>query len=171
MTDCLRCFNPVADTGYCPAIASRFWRYAVVAPGECWPWGGCRNNRGYGRLNQHGGQIYAHRLSWLIHRGPIPAGLFVMHRCDNPPCCNPDHLQLGTAKDNSQDAARKGRLDGRPNKKWGEEVGNSKLTAAQVHEIRRLRAEGVCRRPIAVRFGVSMKRISEITTGKAWRGI
>lgn len=169
MTDCVRCYRPVADTGYCESVIIRFWRYVRIAPEGCWSWATTQNERGYGRLHHGSGSVYAHRVSWAIHRGPIPDGLVVMHSCDNPPCCNPDHLRLGTNLDNMADAARKGRLDGRPNKARGEAVSNSKLTAPQVREIRRRRASGEPRRAIAAEFGISVKRVSEITTDKAWQ--
>lgn len=77
----------------------------------CQEWTACRNYRGYGLFNLNGKTVIASRLAWKIHHGPIPDGLWVLHRCDNPPCCNPDHLFLGTPADNAQDASRKGRLD------------------------------------------------------------
>jgi hypothetical protein len=91
---------------------SPFWRR--VTPGgsdECWPWEGAMKPNGYGHL-WIGGQRpqYAHRVSWMIHRGPIPAGLLVLHTCDVRRCVNPKHLWLGTQRDNVHDALRKGRL-------------------------------------------------------------
>lgn len=78
----------------------------------CWEWQGPKNNAGYGSFGWNKRTMMAHRFSWLIHYGEIPEGLVVMHKCDNPACVNPYHLQLGTHKDNSQDAKRKGRLRG-----------------------------------------------------------
>jgi hypothetical protein len=91
--------------------------YAKVAfdgANGCWRWlGGQTRPGGYGRLYLGEGFVgVAHRISWEIHVGPIPDGLRVLHRCDNPPCCNPEHLFLGTSHDNTQDALRKGRLIG-----------------------------------------------------------
>ena len=87
---------------------------------NCWIWLRARNSRGYGvwrsRRSYSKGHykkavsIQAHRWAWEIFRGPVPDGLLVCHTCDNPPCCNPDHLFLGTPKDNAQDAVKKGRL-------------------------------------------------------------
>lgn len=76
----------------------------------CWEFTGFKNLKGYGKLRSSGQQL-AHRVSWVIHNGDIPKGMLVCHKCDNPPCCNPDHLFLGTAKDNAHDAIKKGRID------------------------------------------------------------
>ncbi len=76
---------------------------------DCVIWKGAKSPSGYGRLSDN---RYAHRAAWEEANGPIPAGMFVCHHCDNPPCVNPAHLFLGTAKDNAQDMARKGRVGG-----------------------------------------------------------
>lgn len=90
-------------------VEVRFWEKVVKGPG-CWSWTSSTSEKGgYGFLSDRGEKVYAHRLSWELHRGPIPVGLWVLHSCDNPPCCNPEHLFLGTRTDNMQDAARKGR--------------------------------------------------------------
>lgn len=87
-------------------IATRFWRKVKRGPpDECWPWTGRRGGRGYGRVGSCG----AHRLAWELTNGAIPAGLWVLHRCDNPPCVNPSHLWLGTHADNMADMRAKGR--------------------------------------------------------------
>ena len=89
--------------------AERFWRFVTQTDG-CWEWSGCRQSHGYGQIGVERRIVYAHRLSWELHYGPIPAGLHVCHKCDNPPCVRPDHLFLGTRSDNLSDAAHKGRL-------------------------------------------------------------
>jgi len=80
---------------------------------DCWIWIGSHNNHGYGKMMypRKGEFIYAHRLSYILHKGEIPDGLLVLHKCDNPLCVNPSHLFLGTQLDNVHDAIHKGRLD------------------------------------------------------------
>jgi hypothetical protein len=96
------------------AIADRFWAKVEKMPDGCWVWQAARSVSGYGLLAPSGGvrgDRRAHRVSWELHNGPIPAGLWVLHSCDNPPCVNPDHLFLGTRSDNMRDCASKGRLN------------------------------------------------------------
>jgi hypothetical protein len=95
---------------YKPApFAERFWQYVVETEG-CWLWTGTINKAGYGQITpRKGHKALAHRLSWMMLRGDIPPGMCVLHHCDNPPCVNPEHLFIGTAKDNMQDMYRKGR--------------------------------------------------------------
>ncbi len=96
-------------------LTARFWAKVVPAVGdECWGWNASRNNKGYGVVGfpSKAGKVYAHRVSWEIHYWPIPDGLFVLHRCDNPICCNPRHLFLGTSADNVRDMIEKGRDNG-----------------------------------------------------------
>lgn len=92
-------------------IEKIFWsKVAKGAPSKCWPWRGLRNKHRYGRFQAVGfPETIAHRFAWTVTNGPIEGGLFVCHHCDNPPCCNPAHLFLGTPLDNNRDAMRKGR--------------------------------------------------------------
>lgn len=92
----------------------RFWN-RVDRSGDCWVWTGEVNNHGYGRFALwHDGKrsrIFAHRLSLALHGASLRKGDVVMHHCDNPPCVNPDHLAIGTQRDNIHDCMAKGRLD------------------------------------------------------------
>jgi len=85
------------------------WSRTEPAATGCWEWQGARIG-GYGTLRWKGHKWFAHRLAWTLARCPIPPGLFVCHHCDNPSCVRPNHLFLGTPKDNQVDAQRKGRL-------------------------------------------------------------
>lgn len=94
-------------------VSVRYWLHVVTRDGDqCWSWNGATNGHGYGLLNRGDGvPAKAHRVSWEIHFGPIPEGLGVLHKCDNPECSNPKHLFLGTQKDNARDMSNKGRMN------------------------------------------------------------
>lgn len=144
----------------------RFWsKVARGAPDDCWPWIGARERAGYGILaREERGLVHkTHRLSWQMANGPIPDGLFVCHRCDNPPCVNPAHLYVGTASDNATDRASRGR--GRENRVRGEASPVAKLSDAQVIEIRRLVASGMTQQAVADRFGIVQPHVSRIVRG------
>ena len=127
-------------------VADRFWDYVTQgAKDDCWLWKGYRNDRGYGCLyvGGHKGHIvHSNRLAWELHFGPIPDGMGVLHRCDNPPCCNPHHLFLGTDADNVADKVKKSR------QARGEHNGQATLTTEIVLRIRKLHADGT--RPAAI---------------------
>jgi hypothetical protein len=92
-------------------ITTEFWKN-VDKTDSCWIWKGKKSSEyGFFKINKI--WIGAHRIAWQLIYGEIPNGLFVCHKCDNPPCVKPDHLFLGTAKDNNQDAAKKGRFSGK----------------------------------------------------------
>ena len=90
-------------------IAARFWpKMDKCAEDACWEWSAAKDNWGYG-LFYGDSFTRAHRMAWVLTNGPIPEGLCVLHACDNPPCCNPAHLWLGTHLDNARDRENKGR--------------------------------------------------------------
>lgn len=91
------------------SIEEKFWKNVTRGPG-CWLWSGSRNDKGYGHIHVFNKTIQAHRASWEIANGQIPDGMYICHRCDNPPCVNPEHLFLGSPSDNTRDAVRKGRM-------------------------------------------------------------
>lgn len=97
--------------GWPRPVEGRFWPRLDQSggPEACWPWTGSRTRTGYGKCSVDGRHVAAHRLAWQLTNGPIPDGLHVLHRCDNPPCCNPGHLFLGTHTDNVRDMLAKGR--------------------------------------------------------------
>jgi hypothetical protein len=125
------------------------------------------NSSGYGYPRLRGVDVLAHRVFYESHVGAIPAGLFVLHRCDVRSCVNPDHLFIGTIRDNVRDAVQKGRWADRR----GERNGRSKLTAALVKEIRCALAAGETQTALGPRYGVSQSLISDIALGIAWRHV
>ena len=147
----------------------RFWkRVDRLGPNDCWNWLGSRTPRGYGVTRLWGPErrfmIGAHRVAWLLENGSLPSGRYVCHHCDNPPCCNPAHLFLGTPKDNLDDMYRKGRQ----RIPLGENRAFAKLTSAQVKEIRARCARGELQREVGKLFGVGQPRISTIVNRKKW---
>ena len=138
------------------------WRLNKV--NGCWEWTGATADKGYGQIKRPGTrrQIPAHRLSYLIHRGEIPDGKCVLHRCDNPCCVNPEHLFVGTKLDNAQDMVSKMRHT------YGERQGGAKLTEADVNKTLELIAQGVKQVRIAQMLNVSPMQISRIKRGERW---
>lgn len=151
-------------------LAVRFWSRVIKGDG-CWIWTGLRSAYGYGLIGRGGkqaGNMATHRVSWELHNGPIPAGLVVCHKCDNPPCVNPDHLFVGTQRENVNDCVRKGRHRAACQK--GEANGNAKLTWADVAVIRAAYVPGrVSQQSLADRFGVPQTTISKIIAGQLWK--
>lgn len=108
--ECVKCKEESKEKTTEKTFVSRF---KVNKETGCWEWFGCLNKSGYGKFCYKGKHILAHRYSWIKHKGDI-GKLFVCHHCDNPPCVNPNHLFLGTAKDNTQDCIKKGRFALKP---------------------------------------------------------
>lgn len=137
---------------------------------ECWGWNGLKNGKGYARIQPrgHNGEFFlAHRFSWTISNGEnIPDGILVLHRCDNRECTNPDHLFLGTNRDNTMDMMNKGR--DRHNVSVGEDRYQSKLTEEKVREIRRRVSSGETKQSLAIEFGVSRPAVYSAVLRKTW---
>lgn len=154
-------------------LDERFWA-RVRKTSTCWIWTGATKEPrasqpvGYGRVVlsknplRHG---YAHRLSWEIHFGPIPKGKDVLHKCDNPPCVNPQHLFLGTQLDNMKDCASKKRTAA------GERSGRALLSKNDVKDIRQRLARGESTRSIARVYGRGKSTIWSISARINWRSI
>ena len=130
----------------------------------CWLWEGYCNKQGYGRISINSRLVSAHRLSWELHRGPIPNGLLVLHHCDVPACVNPDHLFLGTYQDNHDDSKKKGR------RKYisGEEHYNTTLTWKDVYKIRELRKKGMTYTDIGKQYKTHQSAIRSICINETW---
>jgi len=143
------------------ACQARIRTSVLIDEHGCWIWQRSRFPNGYGSVSLHGKLMNAHRLAYYAWRGEPAAGMDVCHHCDVRACCNPEHLFVGTRKDNMDDCTRKGRKVGPP-LHIGERHPMARLSNAQVTEIRSLRASGVPRREIARRFGVRADTVSAI---------
>ncbi len=141
-----------------------FWNRVTIPPEGCWEWVGNRMSNGYGRLYWAGVSYHVHRLSWVLHRGLIPRGMYVCHHCDNKTCVRPDHLFLGTPADNMRDKAAKKRS------LYGEKNPHAKLTESEVSEIRAKRGSGTCQQ-LATEYGVGVAAISKIQLRQLWKHI
>jgi hypothetical protein len=163
----------------------RFWKH-VNKTNTCWIWTGERMKekpihirKGIKQLpygifylinpakNNKMKQVKAHRYSWEIHKGPIPEGLFVLHKCDNPPCINPSHLFLGTNLDNIKDMVAKGRNKGAK----GTRNCKAKLTEDQVREIREACRQGATDATIASQYNVSAGAVWFIRYNVTWQHV
>lgn len=123
---------------------------------DCWIWT-AGHTAGYGSFRKDRKHIYAHRAMWELWYGPIPVGMFVLHRCDNPPCVRPDHLFLGTQKDNLADCATKGRVDRDKGRK---------LTDAQVRAYRERYASGEKAHTLAKESGMQLAYFYDVLKGR-----
>ena len=152
-------------------LSEKFTRHCTPGPVDtCWLWRGACDRRGYGHMNVDGATVAAHRVSYELHVGLIPDGLWVLHRCDNPPCCNPSHLFVGSCQDNHDDMRSKGRQV-EPPRMPGSSNPSVVLLPEQVAEIRRrleTGGRGINER-LAMEFRVSRQLISAIKHGKVWR--
>lgn len=131
---------------------------------DCWSWTGCKTEHGYGRIRINWVEYRASRLSYAVHVGN-PGHLDVMHICDNPECCNPRHLTLGTHQNNMDDASIKGRWQGKGkgvSRNAGLKNGMAKLSDNQKDLIRARYASGVKQSDIAREFSISRSHVSEI---------
>ncbi|WP_332691684.1 HNH endonuclease signature motif containing protein [Devosia sp.] len=147
-----------------PTKAEQLKRYEV-APSGCWLWQGTITNMGYGQLSIDGRKTLAHRAMCEHHGKPIPEGLDACHTCDTPRCVNPAHIFAGTRADNMRDAARKGRT------LTGERAPNSRLTEAQVREIRQAYQYGSGVGDLAARMGITPRYLWAVANRRAWKGL
>lgn len=155
-----------------PSLSDRFWsKVDILGPDDCWPWIAARRNKkhGYGAFWFEKKHRPSGWMAWHLTSGPVPPGLFICHNCDNPSCCNPKHLFLGTNQENNDDKVAKGRHV------FGQRVWTCKLTPDQVEYIRAQKPEGIKRAPdglpgqLAEKFGVTKQYISEIWGNRGWR--
>lgn len=143
----------------------RFW--SNVQKGEgCWEWQRGLDRHGYGRTSYQAKDVLAHRLAWLLTHGPVPEGLYVCHHCDNRRCVRPDHLFLGTQKDNLDDARDKGRP--LSSLKAGSLHHKTKVTEAVASEIKAARTSGETAKSIARRLGLGYRTVTRVLHDEHW---
>jgi hypothetical protein len=145
-------------------LEERFWdKVDIQGPDDCWEWTASTHYRkGYGQFWAGGTMQLAHRYAYYLATGEKPGELCVLHTCDNPPCCNPAHLWLGTVADNNRDMADKDRAA------KGEDHGSSKLTERDIQEIRDWYEAGELQKDIAATYGISRRQVSRIVNKKNW---
>jgi hypothetical protein len=147
--------------------SERFWaKVSVGSDSDCWIWKYGRNNTGYGELSFNGKRQLAHRVAYSLHHDISLPTLYVLHACDNPPCCNPSHLFLGTQKDNMRDCKSKSRARNKPRR--GEQHHKAKITAEDAKTIR------VSDEPTALlsaRYGLGYSSIQRIKSGSSWKSL
>jgi hypothetical protein len=158
-TSCGRCHFSLSF------LKTKFESKLLIVESGCWEWQGTRHPQGYGRLWAQGKRVSSHILAYQIYKGQTE-GLDVCHHCDNPPCCNPDHLFLGTHQDNMQDMIQKGRS----NHPKGQDCGTAKLSDSQVIAIRAAYSRGqISLKTLAGEYEMSLCAIQAITSGKTWK--
>ncbi len=171
LEDCLKarktqscgCIKTLNKNDYFEASKKRILEKIDIQENGCWIFKST-NHLGYGRFWFNKREQVAHRVTWQIYKGEIPEGLLVLHKCDNPSCCNPEHMFLGTQKDNIQDAIKKERFDicRRPPIRY-------KLRYEDVIKIKELYKDGVPQTKLKDLFSVSFGCISKIVSGDSWK--
>lgn len=161
------------DNNFISRFESKF-----VKKSGCWIWEASLNNKGYGQFSiKRSVNKLAHRISYQIYIGDIPKGLCVLHKCDNPKCVNPDHLFLGTKKDNMIDKENKNRGNHEKASKTmirkghnrGEKQWMCKLTNNDIIEIRKLHSKGLTHEEIASKYPVERRQIGKIINKESWK--
>lgn len=149
-----------------PNQPADLWMHIRIgAPDACWPWRMGLDRDGYGHFTAEGRKYKAHRLAFQLSTGVDPGELKVCHRCDNPACCNPTHLFLGTQTDNLRDMVTKGRS------RQGSRHHAATVTEADIITIRARRAAGEAGRSLAEAFGLSEASVSDIVHHRTWRHV
>lgn len=146
----------------------KFYDQKVIRKNGCWSWSACIDDTGYGVMALVSKKINAHRVSWMIHNQKIiPKGKWVLHKCDNPICSNPEHIYLGNAAQNSKDMIERGRS----NIPLGEKRSHTKLKNHEAKEIKQKLLEGIHEKELSKQFKVHVNTIRDIKMNRRWRHI
>ena len=150
-----------------PSDEKRFWSKVDMSggPDACWLWLGYRNCQGYGLFGLNGTNVRAHRYAYGLANQPPAPYVYICHTCDNPPCCNPRHLYLGSPAQNTQDQKDRDRFA------RGERIGNARLTVSAVEQIRRLSRRGYSESQLGLLYGVHPTTIHYVVRRKTWQRI
>jgi len=150
------------------SFTERFWeKVDKRGEDECWNWIAYIHPSGYGTININRKMYFAHRIVWILTRGPILAGQLICHHCDNRICCNPNHLFLGTHQDNANDRDVKGR--GKVPDNRGENHGMARLTESEVIKIRNMYGSGqYTQTELGNIFGIDRRHIGNIVHKRSW---
>jgi hypothetical protein len=165
-----KCFSNEQTKRALSGIGERFWsKVKKGKPHECWLWTGALRAGGYGWFNYKGRPTNASRIAYIITNGELPSHIFVCHSCDNPACCNPNHLWPGTASDNNRDRDIKGRGNNRhPNVSKEERHPSAKLDRQKVAQAYTSKISAV---ELALLWGVTPQAIHAIRKGKNWKSV
>lgn len=153
-------------------IEERFWtKVNKNTENGCWEWVAAKVRHGYGRIMVQKKVKLTHRVSWELHNGPIPEGLHVLHRCDNPSCVRPEHLFLGNQEENMRDMVIKGRSSHSTGTN-GENHYRAKITTKDVRDMRKKYSNSKTPlRVVAQEFGLSKTHVNKILLRKIWKHI
>lgn len=151
------------DEDYYERTKKRILKSVYIDDKDCWIWTGGKHRQGYGSIGFYNKPSLAHRISWIVFKGEIPTGIKICHKCDVTSCVNPEHLFLGTQKDNVTDCVEKGNFR---NRKLGKR--RNKLNWDQVQEIKKLSECGMTRKELQFKFQVSQTCIAKILTERSW---
>lgn len=157
----------MSDTRATPKEKARFWaKVDMLGPDECWLWNARKTKTGYGQFSRKRKPKLAHRVAYELAVGPIPAGLHVLHSCDNPPCCNPAHLHSGTNADNMREKCERGR-----HKRSNSSGKPRALTPDDVRAIRAVQGYRGVNEEHARRLGVSSATVWAAAVGLTYRDV
>lgn len=147
----------------------RFWeKVKILSKNACWEWQAGKFHYGHGQFSLKRKNFKAHRISYILTKGSIPNGKCVLHKCDNPPCCNPSHLYVGTQKDNAQDRKKRGRQNSQKGSKHSQCIFDEKIVLKIRKSFSGKRGEYGS---IAKKYGVDRKTIFNLITKRSWNHI